>query len=75
MPRARDLFRQVPVTECEIVNWVRHIAPHLAHSQWRIAAYAKGYNVADKIRAAKLNGEAWAFDLVCSCKSRCILHQ
>lgn len=56
IPRARDLFKQVPVLESEVIEWVKHFAPHIAHAEWRIAAYARGYNVADKIRAAKLDG-------------------
>ncbi|MCX7166578.1 MAG: hypothetical protein NTV11_09925 [Rhodocyclales bacterium] len=56
LPRARDLFKQVPVLDSEILQWVQHFAPHIAHAEWRIAAYARGYNVADKIRAAKLDG-------------------
>lgn len=59
IPRAYDLFRQIPVLESEIIDWVKHIAPHIAHSEWRIASYAKGYNVADKIRAAKADGRWW----------------
>ena len=59
MPRARDLFKQVPVLECEIVFWVCQVAPHIAHAEWRIAAYAKGYNVIAKIQAAKLSGLFW----------------
>lgn len=56
VPRAKDLFKQVPVLESEIVAWVCHFAPHIAHAEWRIKAYARGYNVADKIRSAKLDG-------------------
>jgi len=62
IPRAKDLFKQVPVLESEITAWVKHFAPHLAHAEWRIEAYAKGYNVADKIRAAKIDG--YFFDLL-----------
>ena len=56
IPRPRDLFRQVPVLYSEIDNWIVEHAPHIAHSPWRMAAYAEGYNVADKIRRAKLDG-------------------
>jgi hypothetical protein len=56
LPRARDLFKQVPVLHSEVTAWVCHFAPHIAHAEWRIAAYARGYNVPDKIRAAKLDG-------------------
>lgn len=59
VPRARDLFKQVPVLECELVEWVERVAPHIAHAQWRIDAYVRGYNVAEKIRVAKLNGSFW----------------
>jgi hypothetical protein len=62
VPRAKDLFRQVPVLESEIHQWVCHFAPHIAHAKWRIAAYAKGYNVADKIRAAKIDGSFFQID-------------
>lgn len=56
IPRTRDLFKQVPVLDSEITAWVCHFAPHIAHAEWRIKAYAKGYNVAEKIRSAKLDG-------------------
>jgi hypothetical protein len=59
IPKAYDLFREIPVLECEIVEWVCKVAPHIAHAEWRIAAYAKGYNVADKIRDAKKSGLFW----------------
>jgi hypothetical protein len=62
IPRAKDLFKQVPVLRSEIYAWVCHFAPHIAHADWRIEAYAKGYNVAEKIRAAKLDGSF--FDLL-----------
>lgn len=55
-PRPRDLFGQVPITRTDLEDWVRAVAPHLAHSDWRMAHYIKGYNVADKVRAAKLEG-------------------
>ena len=58
-PRARDLFNHVPVLTSEVHAWVCHFAPHIAHADWRIAAYAKGYNVPDKIKAAKLDGSFW----------------
>jgi len=59
-PRARDLFGQVPVTIDEVENWVKIVAPHMAHNPNRMARYAKGYNVAEKIRQAKINGQFWA---------------
>jgi hypothetical protein len=56
VPRAKDLFGQVPVLESEVIAWVEHFAPHIAHSSWRISSYARGYNVAEKIKAAKTDG-------------------
>lgn len=56
IPRARDLFKEIPVTRQDIDEWCARHVPHLIHARWRIDIYVKGYNVADKIRAAKLNG-------------------
>ena len=58
-PRPRDLFGQVPVTLPEVWHWVKQVAPHLAHADWRIEAYARGYDVAGKIARAKLDGSFW----------------
>lgn len=58
-PRPKDLFKQVPVTLPEILRWVNFHAPHLAHSKWRVENYARGYNVPEKIRAAKKDGRFW----------------
>lgn len=52
---ALDLFGEVPVTEEDIYDWVASVAPlHL--SERSFLNYVRGYAVADKVRAAKLQG-------------------
>lgn len=53
---ARDLFGEVPVTEDDLEAWVAALSPvHLTERLFD--NYVRRYNVADKIRAAKLRGE------------------
>lgn len=53
---ARDLFGEVPVTEDDLEAWVAAMSPvHLTERLF--SHYVRRYNVADKIRAAKLRGE------------------
>lgn len=50
-----DLFGEVAVTEEDLYDWVAAIAPlHL--SKRAFANYVRGYDVAAKVRAAKLRG-------------------
>jgi hypothetical protein len=51
-----DLFGEVPVTIDDIERWLDEFV-NFHGSPWRSANYALSWNVADKIRAAKLAGE------------------
>ena len=52
----QDLFGEVPVTEDDLEAWVAAVSP--VHFTERLFAhYVRRYNVADKIRTAKLRGE------------------
>ena len=51
-----DLFGEVPVTEDEILAWVAAVAPRWLSSERAYRLYVQSWNVADKIRAAKLAG-------------------
>lgn len=55
-PRPRDLFGQVPITQDDLENWVRAVAPNYAHSAWRMRHYIDAWNIAAKVRAAKIDG-------------------
>lgn len=51
-----DLFGQVPVTTDDLEAWVSAVSPiHLTDRLYD--NYVRRYNVADKVRAAKLRGE------------------
>lgn len=51
----QDLFGEVVVTEDDLIAWVRSVSPvHLTERLFR--RYVKNYSVADKVRAAKLQG-------------------
>lgn len=50
------MFGQVVITSQDLEDWVRAVAPHIAHSDWRIRNYIRDYRVAEKVRAAKLAG-------------------
>ena len=53
---ALDLFGEVPVLEDDLEAWVAAISPvHLTERLF--FHYVRRYNVADKVRAAKLRGE------------------
>lgn len=54
-PRAHDLFGEVPVTLSELHAWCDKTT-HISPTPWRRDWYIKHWNVADKIRAAKLAG-------------------
>lgn len=54
-PYVYDLFGEVPVTTQDIDKWlicVPRMDPLSPRAEW----YVKGYNVADKIRTAKMRG-------------------
>lgn len=61
-PAARDLFGEIPVSLDELLVWMLAV-PGLAPTSPRFARYVCGWNVIDKIRAAK---EAGTFDAIVS---------
>lgn len=50
-----DLFGEVPVTWEEIYLWCEVVA-EIPRDSWRLGYYIKAWDVAGKIRAAKLSG-------------------
>jgi hypothetical protein len=50
-----DLFGEIVVTIDEVEYWLDHIVKFCG-TPWRSAHYALWWNVADKIRAAKIDG-------------------
>lgn len=54
-PLARDLFGEIPVTLDELLAWMLAV-PRLPPTSPRFAWYVRGWNVIDKIRAAKESG-------------------
>lgn len=53
---AIDLFGEVVVTEDDLFDWVAAVAP-MWLSERSFDNYVRGWNVADKVRTAKLRGE------------------
>ena len=51
-----SLFKDYPVTEAEVQEWLDQV-PNLSAARWRREAYRKAYNVEEKIRAAKMAAE------------------
>jgi len=51
-----DLFGEVAVTQDELEAWVCALAPGFAGNEHRMAYYIYHWNVADKVRRAKLAG-------------------
>lgn len=51
-----DLFGDVVVTFDDLAAWVAAVAPGYAGSATRSAYYIERWNVAEKVRRAKLNG-------------------
>lgn len=51
-----DLFGEIPVTEDDIYAWVAAVAPRWLAPERSFRLYVKSWNVADKVRAAKLAG-------------------
>ena len=57
-PRPRppfDLFGEIPVTWPEVAAWTIAVAG-IAPDSWRFPHYVRGWNVPEKVRAAKLAG-------------------
>ena len=54
-PFPTDLFGEVPVTWVEIHAWCDQIT-WISPTPWRRDWYIENWNVAEKIRHAKLNG-------------------
>lgn len=53
---ALDLFGEVPVTWDEVYLWCEKV-PRISRDSWRLSWYLRGWNVPEKIRAAKLSGD------------------
>jgi hypothetical protein len=51
-----DLFGQIAVSEADLTAWLDAL-PRLSRSPWRRALYARTWNIADKVRAAKTAGQ------------------
>ena len=51
-----DLFHDISVTKDEIEEWIKREAPHISDTGYRRDYYAKYWNVADKIKKAKKEG-------------------
>ncbi|WP_431825298.1 hypothetical protein [Burkholderia sp. F1] len=51
-----DLFGEVIVTQDEIVSWVAALAPAYMATEHSFARYVRLWDVAGKVRAAKLAG-------------------
>lgn len=54
-PSPIDLFGEVPVTDDDIAAWCAHVQFY-SPVEWRREWYIKNWNVADKVRRAKLDG-------------------
>lgn len=52
----RDLFGEVPVLQDDLEAWVAAVSP-VHFTERAFDNYVSRYNVADKVRAAKLRGE------------------
>lgn len=55
-PHPFDLFGEIPVTEDEVFAWVAAIAPRWLTPERAFHGYVNGWNVVEKIRAAKAEG-------------------
>ncbi len=53
---ALDLFGEVPVTLEDIYAWCEAV-PKIPRDSWRLSWYVRCWNVPDKIRQAKMQGE------------------
>lgn len=52
-----DLFGEIPVLESDLEQWVAAVAPAYLSSERSFRSYLRNYNVADKVRRAKLYGD------------------
>lgn len=55
LPPLFDLFGEIPVTHTEVDIWI-DVVPGWSRTSHRRAGYAAAWDVAGKIRAAKLSG-------------------
>jgi hypothetical protein len=55
-PAATDLFGDNSVTLDEVNAWCDAVAPHVCDTPSRRAHYVKWYNVVEKIKRAKFEG-------------------
>lgn len=53
---ALDLFGEIPVTWDEVWDWIETVA-RIPRESWRAQWYLRYWDVADKVRRAKLAGE------------------
>lgn len=53
LPSAYDLFGEVPVTKCEVIQWVEVVA-RLPHDSKRFEWYVKNWAVVEKIKRVKV---------------------
>lgn len=53
VPHAFDLFGDVPVSECEVIQWVENVA-RLPVTSPRFDWYVKNWSVIDKIKRVKI---------------------
>lgn len=53
---ARDLFGEVPVLESDILAWVAAVSPRWLSPERSFHNYVRSWDVAGKVRAAKLAG-------------------
>lgn len=51
-----DLFGEIPVTEDEIFEYVRAVAPRWLSPRRSFDGYVRSYNVAGKVRMMKASG-------------------
>lgn len=51
-----DLFGEVPVTEDDLFYWVQAVAPRWLAPERSYRNYVRNWNVADKVRHAKISG-------------------
>lgn len=56
MNNNRDLFGEVVVTDDDIFAWVMSVAPRWTYSKRAYENYVRSWNVAEKVRVAKMTG-------------------
>lgn len=55
-----DLFGEVPVTDDELLAWVAAVAPRWLSPERAFRHYCATWDVAGKIRRAKVDGTFWS---------------